>query len=150
MTKVHNRGCERQQTKGMDLYQGPVNFFLVGPTSRLLWVGRHAWKVPVRAQMEQKLNMKMGPKIDFEPTSVREPWHEESIGHVFFQFRTKIRCQPPSHTSFPRQKSAKKRFFLGDVFVFCLDFFDMLNGSSRCKAICAPFFSTSVLKNWLR
>ena len=72
----------------------------------------------------------MGHEIDFEPTSVREPWHEESIGHVFFQFRTKIRCQPPSHTSFPRQKSAKNRFFLGDVFVFCLDFFDMLNGSS--------------------
>ena len=36
--------------------------------------------------MEQKLNMKMGPEIDFEPTSVREPWHEESIGHVFFRF----------------------------------------------------------------
>ena len=50
-------------------------------------------------------------------------------------------------TSSPRQKSAKNRFFLGDVFVFCLDFFDMLDGSSRCKAICAPFFSTSVLKN---
>ena len=88
-----------------------------------------------------------GPKIDFEPTSVGEPWHEESIGHVFFQFRTKIRCQPPSHTSFPRQKSAKNRFFLGDVFVFRLDFFDMLDGSGRCEAICAPFFWASVLKN---
>ena len=101
--------------------------------------------MPILAQMGPKMDMKMGPKIDFEPTSVREPWHEESIGHVFFQFRTKIRCQPPSHTSFPRQKSAKNRFFLGDVFVFCLDFFDMLNGSSRCEAICAPFFWTSAL-----
>ena len=82
--------------------------------------------------MEQKLNMKMGPKIDFEPTSVREPWHEESIGHVFFQLRTKFDVNHPP-TPLLRGKSRQKTGLnseLGDVFVFCLDFFDMLDGSS--------------------
>ena len=52
-----------------------------------------------------------------------------------FSFGQKFDVNPPTPLF-----RGQNQFFLGDVFIFCLDFFDMLNGSSRCKAICAPFF----------
>ena len=45
-------------------------------------------KTPVTPATPTRTDTIPPVKIDFEPTSsVREPWHEESIGHVFFQFR---------------------------------------------------------------
>ena len=73
-----------------------------------------------------KKKIKWCPKIDFDLTFDREPGHEESIGMFVFNFDQKVDVTPPPTPLFRGQN----QFFLGDVFIFCLDFFDTLDGTS--------------------
>ena len=60
----------------------------------------------------QKMNTKMGPKIDFDPTSIRKPHAMGSpLGMFSFNFGQKFDFNhAPSFTSFLRQKWQKSGF----------------------------------------
>ena len=101
----------------------------------------------------KKIGLKICPEIDFFLTSIGKPGHGKSIGHVFFHFWLKIRCQLSSNISLQRAKSAKNMVLLRWRFHFLSRFFDTLNGTSvadGCRSL--PSFSGRLCSkiDWVR
>ena len=87
------------------------------------------------AKQEKKNKSNGALKSTLTPLLIGNRAMRSPLGMFVFNFDQKVDVTPPPTPLFRGQN----QFFLGDVFIFCLDFFGMLNGSSRCDAICAPF-----------
>ena len=91
-------------------------------------VGGETWReLPIWAPNRGKKKKSNGaPKSTLTPLLIGNRAMRSPLGMFVFNFDQKVDVTPPPTPLFRGQN----QFFLGDVFIFCLDFFDMLNGSS--------------------
>ena len=133
--------------QGNGLVMSLPNFLGVGPPSCLLWVGKHGGDCPSSfgRQTGEKKKSNGAPKSTLTPLLIGNRAMRSPLGMFVFNFDQKVDVTPPPTPLFRGQN----QFFLGDVFIFCLDCFDTLNGTSWWIPLPALFFWASVLKNWL-
>ena len=88
--------------------------------------GNMAGSAHLGAKQEKKKKSNGALKSTLTPLLIGNRAMRTPLGMFVFNFDQKVDVTPPPTPLFRGQN----QFFLGDVFIFCLDFFDTLNGTS--------------------